>query len=414
MVHNGQNNDDVFALACSALIPILPRLVERPWGGMGLPAYKGVEDSPKGARYGEAFEVSAWDEDPETAALPSVVLLPDGSNCPLTMLLDKRGEAILGKRLNAAHGSRIPLLPKVLCVKELLSVQAHPPQRPEVYIVLDAEPGATLRLGWKRDVDAHDLGAKLEKGRELQERLLRLVSPKLNEAELGRLVSQRLGSGIEVRELCNDLLSAFGETGREAEIEVGVGGLRELYWQMLGLLSEVPVRKGQVIYNAATRGDLLFPDAEVHALGNPQGRELLCLEVRLPGTTYRAWDNCRFPMRPVHVAQALSSMPLVARKPESFLVEPQPLPGYPGVSRCVENGLFVVDRIEVEGVPRLVPNGFRLRTLHGVAGHVLVRGQDGKLMGELRAGQCALSPASLGELVFEGARASVIQISLPA
>jgi hypothetical protein len=407
-------NHDLLARTCAALIPVLPRLVERPWGGSTLPAYKGVDSAKPGAIYGEAFEVSAWDADPETAANPSLVRLSDGAIVPLTALLDVAGETILGTRLASAHGCRIPLLPKVLCVRELLSVQAHPPGRPEVYVVLEAEQGATLRLGWRGNVEAQELGRRLAKGRELQVKLAALVSPKLSEADLGRLISSRLGSGADHLELCAGLFEVLGPTNHSQEIEDALRDLRELYWHVLDLLCEVEARQGQVIYNATSSGEPRFPDAEVHALGNPLGKELLCLEVRLPGTTYRAWDHCRYPLRPVDVSTALSSMPLKARSPESFIAKPSPLAGYPGVSRSVENGLFVIDHVELRGAPVRAPAGSFLRTLHGVDGKIVARSSSGEIVGELGRGQCAIVPASLGDIVFEATCGSLIQVTVPS
>ena len=54
-----------------------------------------------------------------------------------------------------------------------------------------------------------------------------------------------------------------------------------------------------------TKGSIVFDGAEVHALGNPEGREILALEIRRPGPTFRAWDNVRFPVRDVDVDAAL-------------------------------------------------------------------------------------------------------------
>jgi len=45
--------------------------------------------------------------------------------------------------------------------------------------------------------------------------------------------------------------------------------------------------------------------AEVNALGNPQGKGFLALEIRRPGPTFRAWDHVRFPLRPIDVDKTL-------------------------------------------------------------------------------------------------------------
>ena len=65
-----------------------------------------------------------------------------------------RARRCSGADFVARHGKRWPLLPKTLAVAELLSVQAHPPGNTEVYVIIAADAGATIRLGFKTDVDA--------------------------------------------------------------------------------------------------------------------------------------------------------------------------------------------------------------------------------------------------------------------
>src|SRR5262245_43299698 len=153
-------------------------LVERPWGGVRLFDFKGLASPPTGRAYGESFEVAADPEDPEAREHPSTVVMSDGRETPLIDLLRAMPDAILGREHAASLGPRIPLLPKFLDVKEMLSVQAHPRGYPEIYLIIAAEPGATIRLGFRRDVDLDHFGPQLFAGRQAQEQLLaRLPDP---------------------------------------------------------------------------------------------------------------------------------------------------------------------------------------------------------------------------------------------
>ena len=83
-------------------------------------------------------------------------------------------------------------------------------------------------------------------------------------------------------------------------------------------LNAIPVKAGDVIYNAtpariaAASGKP--PSAEVHALGNPEGRGVFALEIRRPGPTFRAWDNVRFPLRDIDIEDALEALNLTATR----------------------------------------------------------------------------------------------------
>src|SRR3970282_843712 len=109
-------------------------------------------------------------------------------------------------------------------------------------------------------------------------------------------------------------------------------------------LNAIPVKAGDVIYNTnpsrvvAASGKPA--SAEVHALGNPEGRGLLALEIRRPGPTLRAWDNVRFPLRYIDTEAALHSLNLGATRPEEFIVERVLV--RPGVHRSVDCEYFRV------------------------------------------------------------------------
>ena len=69
------------ALARRLLKPRSDNLVERPWGGTRLRAFKGLEthDPRAGRTFGESFELAADDGDDEARRHPSILTLADGS-----------------------------------------------------------------------------------------------------------------------------------------------------------------------------------------------------------------------------------------------------------------------------------------------------------------------------------------------
>src|SRR5512143_571466 len=142
------------ALGARLLKPRRDNLVERPWGGNRLRDFKRLGATVARGTIGESFELAADDADDEARKYPSVIDLDDGSSVTLPSLLSVHGEALLGAEFVARYGRRLPLLPKFLDVAELLSVQAHPPGDTEVYVIVAADPGAAIRLGCAKDIDA--------------------------------------------------------------------------------------------------------------------------------------------------------------------------------------------------------------------------------------------------------------------
>lgn len=92
------------------------RFVEKPWGRTDLPA---VFDAPAGKKIGEV-----WFTD----------------------------------------GEELPLLAKYIFTSEQLSIQVHPPEKTECWLVLDAEPEAKVGLGLKREVTGDELRAAALEG----------------------------------------------------------------------------------------------------------------------------------------------------------------------------------------------------------------------------------------------------------
>ncbi len=405
-------------LALRVLKPRNDNLVERPWGGSRLCVFKGVTTAPcdKGRRFGESFELSADDGDDEARLHPSVLELADGSTITLPALLAVHADTLLGPASGQRYGRRWPLLPKLLDVAELLSVQAHPPGNTEVYVIVDAEPGATIRLGFAADVDAASWAAELAAARRDQQALLQLLgsdSAAVLQAALKPWLARRAARPAELEATLRPLIRHGGWVEAAALLDA----LHRVYWRALDVLNAVPVKAGDVVLNAnpprvaAASGRPV--SAEVHALGNPEGRSVFALEIRRPGTTYRAWDNVRFPLRDIDIDAALGALNLTATRVADFIVEPKLV--RPGVRRSVDSEYFRLEHLEpqpnlIVEVPASAPH-----SLHALAGHVRVVRRDGVELGSLARGESALVPLNVGAytLVADAAGAALVKVDLP-
>lgn len=411
-------------LARSLLRPARTNFVERPWGGTAIREFKGLCALPdqreaRGAGLGEAFEIAACDDDPEALAHPSSLTLADGSRVSLPALLNVHAETLLGPRFVARFGPSFPLLPKILDIKELLSVQGHPPGNTEVYVIIDAEPGATIRLGFNRDVDAAELAAELRGGLELQQLLLDTLGPGTDEHALqpvlGRWLADRATDEREALAMLDRWISA----DRRGAAAAALSALKRCYWSVLDSLNEIVVEPGQTIYNAnperiaAAAG--IEPSAEVHALGNPEGREILALEIRRPGPTFRAWDNVRFPRREIDIDTAIRALNLRRTRIEEFLVDHEPVPGRPGVSRSVVSPYFTIEHLSPTPQAAAAVGREPPHSLHVVGGAVTVRAEDGTALGPLARGDSAIVPIGVGAYHVEAAadEARVVKVGLP-
>ncbi|MBM4376991.1 MAG: class I mannose-6-phosphate isomerase [Deltaproteobacteria bacterium] len=136
-----------------------------PWGGTRLlerykPAFASAHPI-----VGESWEVSV------EPTFPSVTA--SGETLEATIAKDPR--AWLGEASARRHGGQTPLLVKLLDAAEPLSVQVHPHDddpalaadesgKPEAWVVLDAEPGAGLFLGFQEGVAKDDVARVLAAG----------------------------------------------------------------------------------------------------------------------------------------------------------------------------------------------------------------------------------------------------------
>jgi hypothetical protein len=408
-------------LASKLLKPLNNNLVERPWGGRRILELKGMPNVPvsESFRIGEAFEISADDRDAEARQYPSRLRFSDGSELTLPALLGQHAAALLGPSFVRRYGACFPLLPKTLDIAELLSVQAHPEGNTEVYVIIAADPGATIRLGFKEDVDPADLEQRLTAGRREQQRLLDLVAAGADQHELQRRLKPWLAQRSARAAALEPALRPLLRGGDWPEVEACVSGLHALYWEVLDSLNEIPVAAGQVIHNANPRRIVTASgraaSAEVHALGNPEAREILALEIRRPGPTFRAWDNVRFPLREIDVAGAIAALNLRRTAASEFIVEPRPVEGRPGVKVSVDSEHFRLEHLAPPYGAAIDVAAEQPHSLHALHGAVTVRSVVGAMLGELVGGESALVPAKVGayRVTADTAGAQLLKVSLP-
>ena len=152
-----------------------------PWGGTRLlERYK--RDVPLATRptvVGESWEVSVEPSFPSR--------LVSGGTLAEAIARDPVGW--LGAATAEAYGDQTPLLVKLLDARDDLSVQVHPADgdpalapdesgKPEAWVVLDADPGAALYLGFRDRVTREDVAACLAEQGPLDALLQRVpVSP---------------------------------------------------------------------------------------------------------------------------------------------------------------------------------------------------------------------------------------------
>lgn len=405
--------------------PLRNNFVERPWGGTRMREYKGLCPLPDqcavgGAGLGEAFEIAAFDEDREASLYPSRVRLPNGTLASLPVMLKERGLELLGEAFLGRYGPCIPLLPKTLCVAELLSVQGHPVGNTEAYVILDAEPGATIRLGFSEDIDARSLGAELTRGRGMQQELLDLFHDDARLTTLHQMVADWFADRQQARGSASLDVTPLLRTKAHADKAMQLlNALHRIFWRALDLMNEIEVAAGQVIHNAnparIVEATGVPSTAEVHALGNPERREILALEVRRPGTTLRAWDNVRFPLRDIDVHTALDVLNLRRTSAEEFFVEREPVADREGVSVSVDSEYFRIEHLmpaarNAVDVPQEQPH-----CLHAIAGAVTLTNSQGEPIGELVRGESAIVPVGVGAYHVHraGGVPEVVKVSLP-
>ncbi len=143
-----------------------PIYKERLWGGDKLrERYDRIP--PAGQTTGESWEISGLEGD------VSLVSAGPLAGNELNELIEVYMGDLVGDRVYERYGEEFPVLVKILDTKELLSIQVHPEDalaaerhgaygKTEMWVVMEAEPGAYIYLGFNKPLTQAEFLDRLE------------------------------------------------------------------------------------------------------------------------------------------------------------------------------------------------------------------------------------------------------------
>lgn len=177
-------------------------LSRTPWAGSSMSQRykKEILKSPAEIKVGESWEFSC---DPGMPSSLSELSLS------LPELIDQKTSEVLSPELASEEGCEI--LVKLLNADYPLSFQVHPEDhdpdldptecgKPESWLVLDAEPGAGIYLGFRQGVSKEELRQKLIEGRDLREDLFFLPVKPNDYFDIAPGVPHAIGPGVTLLE----------------------------------------------------------------------------------------------------------------------------------------------------------------------------------------------------------------------
>ncbi len=142
--------------------PILNSML---WGGDRIIPYKGLHSDQK--LVGESWELSG------VAGSESIVANGELEGASVTELIKEYGAELIGAENYKRFGDEFPLLIKFIDAEQDLSIQVHPNDelanerhnskgKTEMWYVVDAKPGAKLRSGLSKQIEAAEYVKNLE------------------------------------------------------------------------------------------------------------------------------------------------------------------------------------------------------------------------------------------------------------
>lgn len=151
-----------------------PVYLSKIWGGGHISKLPG-RDTGAMTMVGESWEISGVE------GQVSVVSEGPLRGKSLEDLIQRFGADLLGHRVMAVHGSQFPLLIKLLSSAQDLSLQVHPNDeqanlmvapgalgKTEMWVILQADPGACLYNGFVEDYSGEDLEHRTMEGRLME------------------------------------------------------------------------------------------------------------------------------------------------------------------------------------------------------------------------------------------------------
>lgn len=144
--------------------PLLKTVI---WGGEKIVAFKGIDSELH--QVGESWELSGVE------GHESVVDGGPDDGLTLTQLIERHGAELVGERVYRKHGTKFPLLVKLIDAQRDLSVQVHPDDemaqrvhgcsgKTEMWYVIDHEPGAQIMAGFSRDITPDEYDRRVADG----------------------------------------------------------------------------------------------------------------------------------------------------------------------------------------------------------------------------------------------------------
>ncbi len=134
------------------------------WGGDRIATFKGMHFDRSDV--GESWEVSGIE------GKESVVADGPDAGLNLRQLLEKYGSRIVGEHVYRRFGNEFPLVVKLIDARHDLSLQVHPDDKlawqnhhcngkTEMWYVVDADPGARLLAGMKKEITKQEYGRRI-------------------------------------------------------------------------------------------------------------------------------------------------------------------------------------------------------------------------------------------------------------
>lgn len=152
-----------------ALLKLKPATKDYLWGGHRLAEEYGVEDI--GPVLAEAWELSCHPDG------PSIIENGHYAGKSLQEFIDAEGTQVMGT--NCERFLEFPILTKFIDAKDNLSIQVHPDNayalknegqygKTEMWYILDAEPGAFLYYGFKKEISKEEFAQRIQENTLLE------------------------------------------------------------------------------------------------------------------------------------------------------------------------------------------------------------------------------------------------------
>lgn len=213
-------------------LKFFPILHERLWGGTKLREL--LHKSSPSDIIGESWELSTVKDN------ISVIANGGLKGTSLQELINSHGERLLGKSVVDRFGSDFPILIKFIDAKQDLSIQLHPDDalakerhdsfgKTEMWYIMDADPEASLIVGFNKDVTKEEYADSLK-----NDRLLDLLNyEQVQEGDTFFINTGKIhaiGAGVllaEIQQTSDITYRVFDFNRRDAN-----GNFRELHTEM--------------------------------------------------------------------------------------------------------------------------------------------------------------------------------------